>query len=272
MDTQHTPARSRPPPNGCRRHNRRVHSGARRGDATAFAGNAFAADLFSDTFEDGNTNGWSKSGGTWSVVTDGSKVLQQLKADTNNARVFAGSAGWTAYAVQARVKPGTIGATGLVGLLARAAGSTTFHRLAVLPGGQIQLQAVNSGAVTPLAPAVALTGGPWHLLRLEVTAPRSRVRQRAARRIGDHLDRADRPDRAADRVRDRPVRRCVGDQRNAPQPVGVHRAVGERQPQRVRKRVTEPVRQRQRVAEPFGSGNARSPDRPLPDIAPLYPG
>jgi pectin methylesterase-like acyl-CoA thioesterase len=135
---------------------------------TAFAGNAFAADLFGDDFEDGNTNGWSKSGGTWSVVTDGSKALRQGKADTNNARVFAGSAGWTAYAVQARVKPGTIGATGLVALLARAAGSTTFHRLAVLPGGQIQLQAVNSGAVTALAPPVALNGGPWHLLRLEV--------------------------------------------------------------------------------------------------------
>ena len=32
---------------------------------------------FSDNFEDGNTSGWSQSGGSWSVVTDGSKVLSQ---------------------------------------------------------------------------------------------------------------------------------------------------------------------------------------------------
>ncbi len=84
--------------------------------------NAFAATAFTANFEDGTTNGWSKSGGTWSVVTDGSKVAQQSKSSTENARLFGGDAGWTNQTVQARVKPLSLGSNGLVGLLARAKG------------------------------------------------------------------------------------------------------------------------------------------------------
>ena len=41
--------------------------------AVAFSQTAQAATLFTDDFQDGNTNGWSKSGGTWAVVADGSQ-------------------------------------------------------------------------------------------------------------------------------------------------------------------------------------------------------
>jgi hypothetical protein len=51
---------------------------------------ANAATLFSDDFSDGDTSGWSKSGGTWTVVTDGSAALRQSNASSENARVFAG--------------------------------------------------------------------------------------------------------------------------------------------------------------------------------------
>jgi hypothetical protein len=130
---------------------------------------AFADTAFSATFEDGTTNGWSKSGGTWTVVTDGSKALQQSKASTDNARVFAGSTGWTGYTVQARVKPLSLGSGGFVGLLARAAGSTTFYRLALLPGNQAQLQVVNSGAVTVLGSASrTVSTGTWYTLAVTV--------------------------------------------------------------------------------------------------------
>src|SRR5688572_22606544 len=43
----------------------------------AVGGTAYAATLFSDDFEDGNSTGWTTSGGTWSVTTDGSRVLRQ---------------------------------------------------------------------------------------------------------------------------------------------------------------------------------------------------
>jgi hypothetical protein len=36
--------------------------------------------LFSDNFESGSTSNWSKSGGTWAVATDGSKVFAQSNA------------------------------------------------------------------------------------------------------------------------------------------------------------------------------------------------
>jgi hypothetical protein len=130
---------------------------------------AFADTAFTATFEDGTTNGWSKSGGTWSVVTDGSKVAQQSSATSNNARIFAGDSGWADYTVQAGVKPLTLGSGGWVGLLARASGSTTFYRLALMPGNVVQLQAVNSGSVTVLGSASrTVSTGTWYTLGLTV--------------------------------------------------------------------------------------------------------
>lgn len=128
---------------------------------------AQAATTFSATFEDGSTSAWSKSGGTWAVITDGTKALQQSKASTDNARMFAGDTGWTAYTVQARVKPLSLGSGGFVGLLARSTGSTTFYRLALIPGNLVQLQAVKSGAVTVLASSSrTVATGTWYTLSL----------------------------------------------------------------------------------------------------------
>ncbi|MGI5175233.1 family 16 glycoside hydrolase [Dactylosporangium sp. CA-152071] len=130
---------------------------------------AFADTAFSATFEDGSTSGWSKSGGSWSVVTDGSKVLQQSNAGSENARDFAGDSGWTNYTVQAAVKPLSLGSGGFVGLLARSTGATTFYRLALLPGNQVQLQAVNSGSVTVLGSVSrTVSTGTWYTLAITV--------------------------------------------------------------------------------------------------------
>ncbi|MEU1607763.1 pectinesterase family protein [Micromonospora matsumotoense] len=130
---------------------------------------AHAATLFSDDFADGNLAGWSKSGGAWSVVADDSPALQQAKGDTGDARLFAGSASWADQVVQARVKPLTLPGNGLVALLARASGATSYYRLALLPGDQVRLEAVRSGRATPLATVShPVTAGTWHTLRIEV--------------------------------------------------------------------------------------------------------
>ena len=85
---------------------------------------ASAATLFSDDFQDGNVSGWSKSGGEWSVVTDGSLALRQTKLDSELARQFAGSTIWTNYSLQARVKPLAFdGSARYVGIAARSSGS-----------------------------------------------------------------------------------------------------------------------------------------------------
>jgi hypothetical protein len=110
---------------------------------------AFAATLFTDDFTDGNADGWSKSGGTWSVVTDGSAVYRQSKTASDLARAFAGQTGWSDYTVQARVRPLAFDGTGadrFAGLAARSTGSTSYDRVVLLSGNRVELQAVRSGA------------------------------------------------------------------------------------------------------------------------------
>ncbi|MGK5683257.1 pectate lyase [Actinoplanes sp. URMC 104] len=130
---------------------------------------AYAATVFAADFESGGTNGWSKSGGTWTVVADGSQSLRQTNAGSENARVFAGDSSWTDYTVTAKVKPLSFGSGGFAGLLARSKSSTTFYRLA-LQSGQAQLQAVNSGNVTVLGTSSrTVATGTWHTLSLSVS-------------------------------------------------------------------------------------------------------
>ncbi|WP_431884984.1 pectinesterase family protein [Micromonospora wenchangensis] len=130
---------------------------------------AHAATLFSDDFTDGDLAGWSRSGGSWSVAADDSPALQQSRADTGDARLFAGSASWADQAVQARVKPLTLPGDGMVALLARASGATSYYRLALHAGDQVRLEAVRSGRVTPLGTAShPVTVGAWRTLRIEV--------------------------------------------------------------------------------------------------------
>ncbi|HEX4817693.1 MAG TPA: hypothetical protein VFV66_33555 [Nonomuraea sp.] len=51
---------------------------------------ASAATLFGDDFEDGDATGWSRSGGSWSVVTDGSGAYRQ-SGTSADARAVAGA-------------------------------------------------------------------------------------------------------------------------------------------------------------------------------------
>ncbi|WP_213450344.1 pectate lyase [Rhizomonospora bruguierae] len=130
---------------------------------------AYAATLFTANFESG-ASGWSKSGGTWAVVSDGSQAYRQSNAGSENARVFNGDSGWTNYTVQARVKPVSLGGNGFAAVLARAKTSTTFYRLALLTGNQVQLQAVNSGSVTVLGSlSRTVSAGTWYTLALQVS-------------------------------------------------------------------------------------------------------
>ncbi|WP_433792995.1 pectate lyase [Actinoplanes sp. CA-252034] len=128
---------------------------------------ASASTLFSDDFENGAGN-WSKSGGTWSVVSDGSKVYKQAKVDSELARVFAGEASWTDYSVEAKVK-GLDLSKGLAGVAARASGSSTMYRLALTSAGKAELQSVKGSAVTVLGSAAVADPAAWHTLKVDVS-------------------------------------------------------------------------------------------------------
>ena len=107
--------------------------------------------LFSDNFEDGNANGWSRSNGTWAIVTDGSLVFRQSATNTD-ARVRAGSTSWTDYSVQARVKAIAFNGTGrYVALIARAENSNHFYYLALQNGNQLVLAKRIGDTITTLA-------------------------------------------------------------------------------------------------------------------------
>ncbi|MGK5683342.1 family 16 glycoside hydrolase [Actinoplanes sp. URMC 104] len=130
---------------------------------------AYAGPLFSDTFDDGNANGWSRSGGSWSVVTDGSPAFRQSSTGAN-ARALAGTTSWTDYTVSARVRPIAFGATNrTVGIAARARSSSEYYALVLTGGGAAQLQRVAGGSATVLATAAVAGGtGTWRTLSLTV--------------------------------------------------------------------------------------------------------
>ena len=125
--------------------------------------------LFTDNFEDGNSSGWSKSGGTWSVVTDGSRVYKQSKT-SGDARARAGSSSWTNYAVQARVKPLSFnGSDRFVALLGRAQSSTSYYYLTLRGSNKIELKKLVSGSSTTLASKpFTVRAGRWYTLRIEL--------------------------------------------------------------------------------------------------------
>jgi hypothetical protein len=128
---------------------------------------ASASTLFSDDFESGAGN-WSKSGGTWSVVSDGSKVYKQAKADSELARVFAGETSWTNYSVEAKVKALDL-SKGLAGVAARASGSSTMYRLALTSAGKAELQSVKGSTITTIGSATVSNPAAWHTLKVDVS-------------------------------------------------------------------------------------------------------
>lgn len=137
------------------------------GLAPASAG---AQTLLSDTFEDGNANGWTVSGGTWSVVTDGSQAYRQSNTGSSDSRTWTGSSGWTNYSVQVRVKPlSWNGSNRFVALLARRQSATSYYYVTLRSSNLLELKKLVSGSVVTLASrSFTVATGTWYTLRLDV--------------------------------------------------------------------------------------------------------
>ncbi|MFL6142019.1 MAG: hypothetical protein ACJ72N_09175 [Labedaea sp.] len=132
---------------------------------------ARAETLFSDNFEDGNLDGWARSGGSWSVVTDGTRAARQ-SSTSSDARMLAGQASWTDYAVQARAKALSFnGSDRFIAVLARAQSSTSYYYLTLRNSNTVQLKKLVGGSSTTLFSAsFSVTTGTFYTLRLEVSA------------------------------------------------------------------------------------------------------
>ena len=138
--------------------------------AFAFAAPAGAQTvLFTDDFEDGNANGWTAFGGTWSVVTDGTRVYRQ-SSGSSRYRSGAGSTAWTNYSVEARVKPTTWNGTDrFAGLAARLRDRYNGYVLALRSSGRVEMLRIVSGTSTALASRpFPVTLGTWYTLRIDV--------------------------------------------------------------------------------------------------------
>lgn len=77
---------------------------------------------FNANFEDGTTTGWTPASGSWSVKTDGTKVMTQTATAT--AFITAGSA-WTDYTYQAEVKLPIVNAN--AGILFRVQDANNYY-------------------------------------------------------------------------------------------------------------------------------------------------
>jgi hypothetical protein len=151
---------------------------ARKHIALIIAGSLFAiligfgisaqTQLFSDDFQDGNADGWARSSGTWSIVTDGSLAYRQsgTSADSNSR---AGSPAWTNISVQARVKPTAFnGADQYAGVMTRVVNSNHYYFFALQNGNRLLLgKRAGSSPITLATKAFTFSTGTFQTLRLD---------------------------------------------------------------------------------------------------------
>ena len=126
----------------------------------------YEAPVFSDDFEDGDSSGWTPVDGTWSVVTDGSKVLEQTSSGVT-ALSYAGDISWTDYTAVARVKANELPTYSASGILARYTNADNNYWLRLHQSGKIQLYKKVNGVTTLLQEAaVPVNRGTWYTLKL----------------------------------------------------------------------------------------------------------
>jgi pectate lyase len=127
---------------------------------------AQAATLFFDDFEDGNANGWTTTGGSWSVVLDTTRVLRQANT-YSDARAVGGSGAGAFTITQGKVKPtGSLASGRTAALLTKVKDANTFYYLA-LRSGTLELGKRVGGSLTVLAtaPFTPVTGT-WYSLTI----------------------------------------------------------------------------------------------------------
>jgi hypothetical protein len=151
------------------------------GGAAGTGGAGCAGYVFCDDFEDGNANGWTPSGGTWSVITDGSHVYE---GGNGTSMSLAGQASWTDQTVQARVKVVQFGGTSTsyrAGIVARATDATNLYVFAIDASGAMRLlQGTSSPGGTGATGtcgkvSVGAVAGTWYTLQMKVAGTGANV-------------------------------------------------------------------------------------------------
>jgi pectate lyase len=144
-------------------------AGASAGSAGTGSGAGAGAQLLSDDFEDGTPDGWISAGGTWAIVTDGSKVYAQQAAGTGSKLLLSagGSTTWTDQIVEAKVKVTAFGGQSSSYFAAIYARFSTagYYALALRSDGKIAIRSGNSTIGSAVAAGISV--GTWYTVRLE---------------------------------------------------------------------------------------------------------
>jgi pectate lyase len=136
--------------------------------------------VFCDDFEDGNDAGWTKSGGTWTIATDGSFVFQ---GGGSSQEATAGDAAWTDQTVEARVRVVSFGGTSdsyRAGIIGRFAGASTFYVFAIGGNGNLTLRKSTSTPSGASGTCGAIAAGidpttAFFTLKMELSGPTNNV-------------------------------------------------------------------------------------------------
>jgi hypothetical protein len=135
--------------------------------------------LHCDDFEDGNVSDWTSSGGTWTVVNDGSFVLE---GGNGSEEIYVGQQSLTDQWVTAKVKLSNWGGASSsyrAGVIARHASSSSFYAFTMAGSQEFYLHRGTSnvgGASGTCGPiATALPVGQWITLTLSVTGSGNNV-------------------------------------------------------------------------------------------------
>lgn len=137
----------------------------------------FAANLFSDNFEDGDANGWTTQNGTWSVVQDGGSYVYKQTASIEG-RASTGNISWTDYAVEANVKVDNWNGTNRTYVAGRYQDGNNFYAASLYNsnGGKLEIRKKVSGSTTTLATIdYPLATGTWYTVKLDIVGSTIRM-------------------------------------------------------------------------------------------------
>lgn len=134
-------------------------------------GQANAATLFSDDFESGNSNNWTSTTGTWSVVKEGSSNVYS-QTSTSEGRTSAGNASWSNYTIQADVKVDNFNGTNRTYVAGRYKDGNNYYAASLYNsgGGKLEIRKkVGGSSSTLVTKDYALSTGVWYNVKLELS-------------------------------------------------------------------------------------------------------
>ncbi len=129
---------------------------------------AMGAVVFSDNFESGNYNSWTTQNGSWSITTDGSRVLRQSSTSAEG-RAWSNTSAWTDQSVQARVKVTNFNGSNRALVCARMADGNNYYAVSI-QSNRLELRKKVNGSTTTLASkTMTFAANTWYTIKLQVS-------------------------------------------------------------------------------------------------------